>query len=72
VLPPLEQLSPEGGSEDDGGEGTPVDVAGARATFRRMMGGRTDMDADQMNLDAIIKKREANPTAKATRGPPHP
>jgi hypothetical protein len=46
------------------GEGTPVDVAAARASFARetsSSGG--DFDA----LDAIIKKREANPTAQFPR-----
>ena len=46
------------------GEGTPVDVAAARASFAKETsesGGNYDA------LDAIIKKREANPTATYPR-----
>jgi len=46
------------------GEGTAVDVAGARATFKRSLGGQSFMDADAEALDAIIKLRETNPSAK--------
>lgn len=46
------------------GEGTPVDVAAARATIANDKGeSGGDFDA----LDAIIKKREANPTATYPR-----
>lgn len=46
------------------GEGGPVDVAGARASFKSALEGGTFMDADAEALDAIIKKREASPSAK--------
>lgn len=45
------------------GEGTPVDIAGARASFNR----DTSEDGDHHALDRIIKEREANPTAKFPR-----
>jgi len=45
------------------GEGTPVDLAGARATLRRV----ESKDADSEALESIIAKREANPSAKGRR-----
>ena len=45
------------------GEGAPVDIAGARASLNRV----ESKDADFEALDRIIKKREANPTAKFRR-----
>ncbi len=51
------------------GEGTPVDVAGTRASFLRLVAlkGEQNQDMDDIALDKIIKNREANPTAKARR-----
>jgi uncharacterized protein YecT (DUF1311 family) len=49
------------------GEGTPVDVAGARATFKRMLGSDGFMDADAEALDEILKAREAHPKDKGKR-----
>jgi hypothetical protein len=46
------------------GEGTRVDVAGARASFKSSLGGESFMDADAQALDQIIRAREANPPAK--------
>ena len=45
------------------GEGAPVDIAGARASLNHV----ESKDADFEALDRIIKKREANPTAKFPR-----
>jgi hypothetical protein len=45
------------------GDGTPVDIAGARASLNRYEHG----GADAMALDAIITKREANPNATGPR-----
>ena len=45
------------------GEGTPVDVAGARAGLQRSGMGGGDIDT----LDHIIKERERNPKVKADR-----
>gem|GEM_PF-5311635 len=45
------------------GEGTPIDVAGARATFDRM----EPADGDTMALRPILEDREAHPNAKAKR-----
>ena len=45
------------------GDGAPVDIAGARASLNRV----ESKDADFEALDRIIKKREANPTAKFRR-----
>ena len=45
------------------GEGTPVDVAGARAGLERSGMGGGDVDT----LDQIIKQREKDPKAKADR-----
>jgi hypothetical protein len=39
-------------------------VAGARASFKRLLGGDSFMDADAEALNEIIKKREANPSTK--------
>jgi uncharacterized protein YecT (DUF1311 family) len=45
------------------GEGAPVDVAGARASFRQMQHeGISDGDADA--LDGILKQRETKPNAR--------
>ncbi|HEX3904073.1 MAG TPA: hypothetical protein VH853_14635 [Polyangia bacterium] len=51
------------------GEGTPVDVAGARASFLRLVAqkGEKNQDMDDFALDKIIKEREADPRAKARR-----
>jgi hypothetical protein len=43
------------------GEGTPVDVAGARETFQRMRGPDGTMSIDAAGLDRILKGRETNP-----------
>ena len=45
------------------GEGTPVDLAGARTSLERL----PFKDADAEALERIIKKRVANPMAKARR-----
>ena len=45
------------------GDGAPVDITGARASLNRV----ESKDADFEALDRIIKKREANPTAKFRR-----
>lgn len=45
------------------GEGTPVDIPGARASLSRV----DSKDADFEALDAIIKKREADPGATGPR-----
>jgi len=45
------------------GEGAPIDIAGARASLNRV----ASRDADFEALDRIIRKREANPTAKFRR-----
>lgn len=49
------------------GEGTPIDVAGARASFRRHTAGKSDLDMDDVALEKILQKREANPAKKARR-----
>jgi uncharacterized protein YecT (DUF1311 family) len=51
------------------GEGTPVDVAGARASFLRLVArkGEQDQDMDDNTLNKIIKQRKAHPGAKARR-----
>ena len=51
------------------GEGTPVDVAGARASFLRLVAakGEKNQDMDDMTLEKIIKEREAHPGPKARR-----
>ena len=46
------------------GEGTRIDVAGARASFKSSLAGQSFMDADAEALDQLIKEREANPSAK--------
>jgi hypothetical protein len=45
------------------GDGAPVNITGARASLNRVASTDADFDA----LDRIIKKREANPTAKFRR-----
>lgn len=40
------------------GEGTPVDVPGARASFRRLVGDGGFVDGDAQALDEILKARE--------------
>ena len=45
------------------GEGTPVDVAGARASLGKLE--REGLDADGEALERILKRREANPHVKA-------
>ena len=47
------------------GEGTPVDVPGARATFRRLVGSDGFMDADAQALDKILRQREKHPGGKS-------
>jgi uncharacterized protein YecT (DUF1311 family) len=47
------------------GEGTPVDVAGARASYRRLV--EDQHDGDTQALDEIIKQREAHPAARGRR-----
>ena len=47
------------------GEGTPVDVPGARATFRRLVGSDGFMDADAQALDTILRQREKHPGGKS-------
>jgi len=49
------------------GESTPVDIAGARASYERELAQKGVGDADDEALDQIIKRREANPTARARR-----
>ncbi|HEY6475389.1 MAG TPA: hypothetical protein VI456_02345, partial [Polyangia bacterium] len=49
------------------GEGTPVDVAGARASYRRMLGPQGFEDGDGASLAGVLKEREANPHAKRPR-----
>jgi uncharacterized protein YecT (DUF1311 family) len=49
------------------GEGTEVDVAGARASLEKLRRGGAFEDGDQMSLDEIVKRREAHPKAKAPR-----
>jgi uncharacterized protein YecT (DUF1311 family) len=49
------------------GDGTPADVAGARKSLEADERGRGAETGDQMNLDAILKKREADPKAKGPR-----
>jgi len=46
------------------GEGTPVDVAGARASVGQLA-QEGSLDADGEALERILKRREANPQAKA-------
>ena len=50
------------------GEGAPVDIAGARATFQRHLTGKSGgRDADDDALEGIIEERSANPAAKGRR-----
>ena len=49
------------------GEGTPVDVPGARAAFKQWIGDGSSLDGDQQALDRILRAREAKPAAKARR-----
>jgi len=47
------------------GEGTPADLAAARATIKRMRDADGALDADGEALEAIVEDRAAHPKAKA-------
>ena len=49
------------------GEGGPVDLAGARASFARLIGPQGFKDGDALALEAIIEKREASPARGGSR-----
>jgi len=49
------------------GEAGPVDLAGARASFQRLIGPGGFKDGDALALEAIVEKREASPAHKGPR-----